>query len=684
MSAWRRSAGVDPPPQLPFSAVVGQDEAKLALILTAVDPRVGGVLLRGEKGSAKSTLARGLAALLPGGAPFVELPLGASEDRVVGTLDLTAALTGGALRFSPGLLAAADGGVLYVDEVNLLPDHLVDVLLDAAASGVNRVEREGISHVHPSRFLLIGSMNPEEGDLRPQLLDRFGLAVDLRAGTDPMVRAAAVRRRLAFDVDPATIHAAVAADEASLSERLATARAAPIPDGLVEVVTSLCAAMGAEGLRADLTICRAAGALAGWEGRPTASPADVRRVAGLALAHRARRDPLEAAGLDRQRLSDALEEHIGPPEAPFGQDGHGRWEGAGGRSPSDRTGGPPDPAPVAWPPDPTRGSPPPGPEGPQPPPVPQVSSPPGSDGAGGPAPGSYRPTTPIPAEGTRQIDAASLLPSGLLGRRAAPGPAAASAAGRDTVAESRRGRLVGDRPLDDENPRTATLAVGATVRRAAARLTASGPPPAGSPLVSREDLREAVRVARPASLIVIAVDASGSMGAPQRMEAAKGAVFGLLTDAYQHRDLVGLVAFGGDGAEVLLRPTGSVEVARARLAELPTGGRTPLATGIQVALRLATEPARAGTHRPLLVLVTDGRATAGPPGQDPVSAAERAADAVHQAGVAAVVVDVEDASGGADGLRLRLAGSLSIRMGARYVRVAAVDAEGLWRAIRDR
>src|SRR5581483_6248145 len=177
----------------PFSAVVGQDDLKLALLLAAVDPAIGGVLLRGQKGSAKSTLARALAGLL-GDAPFVELPVGATEDRVVGSIDVAAALTEGERRFQPGLLADAHGGVLYVDEVNLLPDHLVDVLLDVAASGVNRVEREGVSHQHPSRFVLIGSMNPEEGELRPQLLDRFGLAVDVAAPIDPVVRAEAVRR----------------------------------------------------------------------------------------------------------------------------------------------------------------------------------------------------------------------------------------------------------------------------------------------------------------------------------------------------------------------------------------------------------------------------------------------------------------------------------------------------------
>src|SRR5438270_7125919 len=202
----------------PFTAVVGQEDAKLALLLASIDPAIGGVLLRGQKGSAKTTLARGLAALLPGDAPFVDLPLGATEDRLVGTLDLGAVLTGEGRSFEPGLLAAAHGGVLYVDEVNLLADHLVDVLLDVAASGVNRVEREGVSHSHPARFVLIGSMNPEEGELRPQLLDRFGLCVDVGASTDPAVRARAVRRRLGFDAAPAAAAQAWEAQEAELRD----------------------------------------------------------------------------------------------------------------------------------------------------------------------------------------------------------------------------------------------------------------------------------------------------------------------------------------------------------------------------------------------------------------------------------------------------------------------------------
>lgn len=568
---------------LPFSAVVGQDDAKLALILTACDPHIGGVLLRGDKGSAKSTLARGLAALLPGRAPFVELPIGATEDRLVGTLDITAALTGGEKRFDPGLLHAAHGGVLYVDEVNLLPDHLVDLLLDVAASGVNRVEREGISHSHPSRFLLVGSMNPEEGDLRPQLLDRFGLAVEVKTPTDPSDRAAALRRRLAFDREPGEIGAQFAGMDAELAARLAAARPARLADDLVEAVAGLCASVGAEGLRADLTICRAAAALAGWEGRPDATGEDVRRVAPLALGHRARRDPFQPAGLDEQRLSEALDEHLGDADG-------------------DATERIAEPEPVE---------------------APAVVA-------------SIRPVTN-------------------------------PASGRRTLVDGARGRIVGDRAPDGPMQ---SVAVGPTVRRAAAR---------GSRQVEPGDLRQAVRKQKSANLIVIAVDASGSMGARRRMESAKGAVVGLLKDAYQRRDLVALVAFRGETADLVLRPTGSVEVARARLAELPTGGRTPLAAGLLKALEVSTEPGRSASHTPLLVVITDGRATAAPPGMEPPAAAIEVAGQIRRAGVTSVVIDVED--GGP--ARMGLAAQLARAMGAEHVPMADLTPAGVERLVRE-
>ncbi|GIV78617.1 MAG: hypothetical protein KatS3mg050_3011 [Litorilinea sp.] len=324
----------------PFSALVGQEEMQLALLLNAVNPAIGGVLIRGEKGTAKSTAARALAALLPpasqdgfqielrseqgveilagptvanGAAPFVELPLGASDDRVVGTLDIEAALQHGRRRFEPGLLARAHGGVLYVDEVNLLPDHLVDLLLDAAASGVNTVEREGISACHPARFVLIGTMNPEEGELRPQLLDRFGLAVEVAGPTDPAVRAQVVRRRIAYEADPAAFVAQFAAEEEALAQKIVHARAllpqVALSDGLLELITHICAGSGVDGLRADITLYKTAQTLAAWEGRTQVTVDDVRRAARLVLPHRRRRQPFEEPGLDQQELEELIQQH---------------------------------------------------------------------------------------------------------------------------------------------------------------------------------------------------------------------------------------------------------------------------------------------------------------------------------------------------------------------------------------
>ncbi len=272
----------------PFSAVVGQHALKHALLLCAIDPAVGGVLVQGPRGVAKTTLARGLAALMPG--TFVDLPLGATEDRITGTLDLDAALHERRVKFSPGLLARAHDGVLYLDEVNLLPDPLVDLLLDAAASGKNTVERDGVSHVHPARFVLIGTMNPDEGELRPQLIDRFGLSVQAESEIKPLERAQIITLRLEFDRDPEAFVGGFMAQQEALFERCQRARtlASRIPlsgPGLTRV-TELCHAANVEGVRADLAMLRAARANAAWHGRDQITIEDVDAVAELALRHR--------------------------------------------------------------------------------------------------------------------------------------------------------------------------------------------------------------------------------------------------------------------------------------------------------------------------------------------------------------------------------------------------------------
>ncbi len=332
----------------PFTAIVGQDEMKRALLVAAVDPTIGGVLIFGDRGTGKSTAVRALAQLLPPmkavegcpyhcdparpasacthctpgakltvrtmSVPVVDLPLGATEDRVVGALDIERALAHGEKAFEPGLLARAHRGFLYIDEVNLLEDHLVDLLLDVAASGENVVEREGLSVRHPARFVLIGSGNPEEGELRPQLLDRFGLSVDVRTPTDIAMRVEAVKRRDAFDRDPVAFAASFQADEERLRKKLTAAKrllpTVDVSDDTRRRVAELCVALGTDGLRGELTLLRAARSVAALEKAHTATMAHVKAIAMPALRHRLRRNPLDEVG-SGVRIERALAEVLG-------------------------------------------------------------------------------------------------------------------------------------------------------------------------------------------------------------------------------------------------------------------------------------------------------------------------------------------------------------------------------------
>ncbi|MGY1820709.1 putative cobaltochelatase [Geodermatophilus sp. SYSU D00079] len=662
----------------PFGAVVGMADMRLALLLNAVSPAVGGVLVRGEKGTAKSTAVRALAAVLPpvdvvAGCRFacdpaapdpacpdgphgtaapaqtrparlVELPVGASEDRVVGSLDLERALTEGVKAFEPGLLAAAHRGVLYVDEVNLLHDHLVDLLLDAAAMGTAYVEREGVSVRHASRFLLVGTMNPEEGELRPQLLDRFGLTVEVAAPRDPEERAEVVRRRFAFDADPAGFTARWAAEESALAARIAAARArlphVVLSDDALRQVTAVCAAFDVDGLRADLVTARAAIAHAAWCGRDEVTEDDVRVAARLALPHRRRRNPFDAPGLDEQTLDQALEDARPEPEddgpdddGPGGDgspdDGRSGHEGPSDSGHSGHEGRSDDPS-----------------EGPD-----------GRSASGGAAPerAAVAPGDPFR---TRRLEVPGI---------------GAGAAGRRSRARAEGGRVVGStRP-----PGTVTrLHLPATVLAAAPHQVARGR--TGPRLhLERGDLRQATLEGREGNLVLFCVDASGSMGSRSRMAAVKGAVLSLLLDAYQRRDKVGLVTFRGSGAELALPPTWSVDAAAARLRELPTGGRTPLAAGLLRAHEtLRVERVRDPQRRPLLVVVTDGRAT-GARGGAHVADAHAAAGLLAAAGTAAVVVDCESGP-----VRLGLAGTLGTHLGATTLRLEELAAESLAATVR--
>lgn len=668
-------------PLYPFSAVVGLDDLRLALLLNAVSPAVGGVLVRGEKGTAKSTVVRALAALLPSlsavagcrfgcdpAAPYaacpdgpheagpeivvrrarlVELPVGATEDRLVGALDLERVLTSGQAAYAPGLLAAAHRGVLYVDEVNLLHDHLVDLLLDAAAMGEAYVERDGVSVRHAARFLLVGTMNPEEGELRPQLLDRFGLAVQVRAPREPRERAEVVRRRLAYEADPAGFAARWADADAALAERIVAARTrlpgVALPDAELTRIAGVCAAFEVDGLRADLVVARAALALAAWHGRPEVTAQDVRDAARLALPHRRRRDPFDSPDLDEQALEDALRQAAPPdggsPETGSGEDGD-PWDG-----------GPDDDGPDDRPR-------------------------PGGPGGGG---SDREPSAARPHGGTQrreQDDDSRFAGAGQQHAQAAaprrarlfavPGTGEGTA-GRRSPAYTRTGRTVGAKVPGGG---LAALHLAATVRAAARGQGARGRRPGGPLLLTPADLREPVRRGRESNLVLFCVDASGSMAARKRMGAVKGAVLSLLLDAYQRRDKVGLVTFHGADARLVLPPTSSVEASAARLRELPTGGRTPLAEGLRRAAHtLRVERLRDPRRRALLIVVTDGRATSG---VDPVGEAMRIADGLAAGGLAAVVVDCESGP-----VRLGLAARLADRLGAEHVPLADVTAQGL-------
>ncbi|MGW6239548.1 putative cobaltochelatase [Streptomyces sp. NPDC055094] len=683
----------------PFTAVVGMDDLRLALLLNAVSPAVGGVLVRGEKGTAKSTAVRALSALLPevpvvAGCRFscapeapdprcpdgphetapgasrparmVELPVGASEDRLVGALDIERALSEGVKAFEPGLLADAHRGVLYVDEVNLLHDHLVDLLLDAAAMGASYVEREGVSVRHAARFLLVGTMNPEEGELRPQLLDRFGLTVEVAASREPEQRVEVVRRRLAFDDDPAGFAARWAGEETALRDRIVAARAllpeVRLGDAALLRIAATCAAFEVDGMRADIVMARTATALAAWAGRTDVLAEDVRQAALLALPHRRRRNPFDAPGLDEDKLDDTLDEFKG-------EDGDGGDDDPGPDGPGGGGGIPPQS----------------GPEGSGAPDTPHVSGAGQDDTPVEHAP-EARDDTPAEAEpgpqgqpgraGAGEQSAVRAAEPFRTKTLSVPG-LGEGAAGRRSRARTEHGRTTGSR-----QPRGALtkLHLAATVQAAAPHQRARGRSGPGL-VVRRDDLRQATREGREGNLVLFVVDASGSMAARRRMSAVKGAVLSLLLDAYQRRDKVGLITFRGKEAEVALPPTSSVDAAAARLESLPTGGRTPLAAGLLKAHDvLRVERMRDPARRPLLLVVTDGRATGArtADGADPVALAARAARLHASEGTASVVVDCESGP-----VRLGLAASLAADLEGTAITLDELRADSIAGLVRD-
>ncbi|MBB6647419.1 VWA domain-containing protein [Halobellus ruber] len=682
----------------PFPAIVGQPELKRALLAVAADDALDGVLVRGERGTAKSTAVRALAELLPDqravadcpygcppddperqcdscrertdppietrSVPLVTLPLGATRERVVGTLSVADALDGDA-EFDPGLLARANRGILYVDEVNLLDDHLVDVLLDAAASGVNRVERDGVSVDHPAEFTLIGTMNPEEGELRPQLRDRFALQTTVTASDDLDDRVAIIEQALGADDagESESLPDRYRGETDALRERLLRARElvceVDLPAEFKADIAELCRDAGVDGHRADVATARTARTLAALDGRSKVIESDVEEAASLALPHRLQRQPFD----DAPDVDDVLDEQFGEDEGDdqgdrdtgsgtdddAGGDGN---DGDGGDTPSDEASGDGGGGRPADDPDP------------------EGEDSPDNGGEAAPDPGD----DPAPGEGADDPDAAD-RPTGASAdatpddgesggdegtdpdgtatplvpgeRRAEVGDAAAPPVdGVETeAADADGGSRVGVAPsAEGQGSRVRTeratpdgdIDAAASVRAAAAD---------GRDRVTDEDLRTSVRADTAGALVVFVVDASASMR--PAMREAKGTVLSLLEGAYQQRDEVAFVAVAGDDAEVLLPPTDSVALAARHLKELPAGDRTPLPAGLDAAGRLLTgEDVDAG----VVVVVTDGRANVAGEGKSPTEATRAAARRLAAADPLVVLVDAGDDGAGVTGI----------------------------------
>lgn len=582
----------------PFSAIVGQEETKLALLLNAIDPSIGGVLLMGHRGTGKSTAVRALADLLPEitavqgcryhchpadktqrqnrnrlctdcerrvasgeklkreriTIPVVDLPLGATEDRICGAIDIERALGTGVKAFEPGLLARANRGFLYIDEVNLLEDHLVDLLLDVSVTGINRVERENISIEHPASFLLIGSGNPEEGELRPQLVDRFGLQVEVKTETDPDMRVEIVERRDAFERNPETFHKTFAADQKQLRKKITRARAAiakvEVNRDLLRQITQLCSELNVDGHRGELTIMRAARARAAFGGRRRVNAEDVRAVAAMAVRHRLRRDVLEETP-GTNRINETLAKVLPETHSFSGE----RNEGA--RGSVLRVVG-------------------------------QKESPGGDVGSDSKFQALL---TPISERSELQFE----IPKKSEVSKS-PGQQVHGRRGKKKgILDGHRGRYSGALRTRGNN---AIVAVDATLRAAALLKRDNG--------INKESLRYKRFARKSGTLFIFAIDASGSM-AINRINQARVAILGLLRESYINRDRVAIVTFRGRSAEVVLSPSRSILRARLALDSIALGGGTPLPAGLSCVLKLAKRE-RMKHHELVMLLFTDGGA----------------------------------------------------------------------------
>ena len=655
----------------PFSAIVCQEKMKLALILNAICPSIGGVLIRGEKGTAKSTAVRALTTLLPeievvSGCPFncepseyealcpeckekvkhgtplsiikrkislIDLPLGVTEDRVVGGIDLEYAVKKGKRRLTPGLLAAAHRGILYVDEVNLLNDHIVDVILDAAAMGLNIIEREGISYAHRAEFILIGTMNPEEGELRPQLLDRFGICIEIGGIGDPDERIRLIKLRERFDKDSAAFILEYQRNQDDLSQKIVHAKErlshVKILDEMVKLISRLALDAYVAGHRADIIMRKTARCIACYEGRDEVNEEDVNKAADLVLLHRVRMPPPPKHRPEEKEEEppsppeeEELEKEEKEPEAQNQQENGHRDEEDGEEKEESQRG---------------------------------ISHVPMLETVF--AVGDTFKVKRIQTERDRVFRKGS-------GRRSR------------TRTSSKAGRYI----MSIMQRKTDDLAFDATIRAAAPYQQRRARRDVAI-AIEECDIREKIREKRIGNFIVFVVDASGSMGAGKRMIETKGAILSLLLDAYQKRDKVALVAFKGDRADVLLPPTSSIDLAHKLLEELPTGGRTPLCHGISLGYQIIKSHFRKDPNTyPLLILISDGKANVSQYGGKPLSETmEMAGEIRDDPRVNTVVVDVEKSGL----ISFGLAHQLSVQMGSKYFKIEDLKADTLVDVLRE-
>lgn len=614
----------------PFVAVMGQDNVKNALIWNIINPRIGGVLISGQKGTAKSTLVRASAEICD--KRIIELPLNVTEDRLIGAIDFEQAIKSGRKTLDKGILYYANGNILYADEINLLSENIAKALLEASSDGICRVEREGISESYNSSFILIGSMNPEESGLRPQLLDRFGLYVDVVGEENPLVRCEIVRRRIAFESNPDEFIKAYAEETERLKKRIETAKkrlaTVEVSDNALALAASLAAAENCQGSRGELAIIETAKAICALNGSASVNKEALVEAAKFALPHRARdAQPLNVSESDDRDNENDNQNNDEPPQENNNPSEENSSEENERETDTDNSD------------------------------IDTNSSESNDNNSEAPEQTD---------ECGDEFEVCRWLNNDNTRLKISRG------SGRRSLVKTnlRQGRYV---RITIE--KSADIAFDATLR-AAAPFQQSRERNGLAFAIKKSDFRVKVREKRTGNFILFVVDASGSMGAGKRMTAVKGAILSLLSDAYQKRDKVAMITFGKDSAELALGMTRSVDLAAKKLETLSTGGKTPLYAGLEAAHKLVTATKSKDKElMPVIVLVSDGRATCGR-SDNPFADAVNEAKMIAADNIRTVVIDTEQ-----DFIRLRLAEKLAEELDADVYRLSELHAGAILSAV---